>query len=121
MPNDFFVALEGDEEIMHELERLEAAVDPRRGLADTTALATGMLHRYSTGIVHVDTGRLKNSLFWETGGGGNSVWGRVATNVAYAPFEERRGGQHAFFGRTVREETPHINDLFGNQIEVRIG
>lgn len=104
--------------LQQELARLQFEVDPRGGMADTMTLALGQLHRYATGIVHVDTGRLKNSLFWETESRGNDLMGHVATNVAYAVHEHNRPGTkpghggHNFFARTVREEGPHVNDLF---------
>lgn len=105
------------EELQAELQRLLFEVSPQRGLRDTMRLAIGMLHRYATGIVHVDKGRLKNSIFWNLESpAGNDLIGHVATNVSYSIIEERRGGSHAFFARTVREEGPHVNDLFGVRI-----
>jgi phage gpG-like protein len=83
-------------------------------------LALLQLQRYALGIVHVDTGRLKNSIFTELESRGNDLLGYVATNVEYAPFEEFRGGGHAFFGRTVKEEGPHVaNSLFRPIVEGR--
>lgn len=102
--------------LQKELARLAMESDPKDGLRHTMTLAVGMLHRYAAGIVHVDTGRLKNSIFWDVGSQGNSVIGYVATNVAYSIYEDRRGGQHAFFGRTYRDEGPHVNDIFRTRI-----
>lgn len=98
--------------LQKELTRLQHEVSSKGGLKDDVTLAVGMLHRYATGIVHVDTGRLKNSLFWNVTGQGNSIIGYMATNVAYSIHENRRGGQHAFMERTYREEGPHVNDIF---------
>ncbi len=105
--------------LQQELARLQFEVDPRGGMGDTMTLALGQLHRYATGIVHVVTGRLKNSLFWEIESPRqNDLVGHVATNVAYALEEHNRPGTkpghggHDFFARTVREEGPHVNDLF---------
>lgn len=64
------------------------------------------LHRYTSMIVHVRTGRLKNSLFPSVQETGNNLFGMVGTNVIYAPFEHQRGGSHAFFDRTKEEEAP---------------
>lgn len=101
----------GLEEAQRELQRMLAAVDPGDGLGNAIQLGLVQLHRYATGIVHVDTGRLKNSLFWEMAG---DATGYVATNVAYGIHEERRGGEHAFFRRTVAEEGPSVqNFVFG--------
>lgn len=92
-----------------------------RGLEDLISKATARAHRYTTMIVHVDTGRLKNSLFPRTHGRGNFAYGIVGTNVAYAPYEHDRGGSHAFFERTVDEEGPAIIRQFDDDLarEVR--
>lgn len=100
------------EALQRELQRLQNEVDPARGLGDTVTLAVGMLHRYGTGIVHVDMGRLKNSLFWDVQNSGrraSAIWG---TNVKYGLYENARGGDHAFVGRTRNEEGPNVERLF---------
>lgn len=79
------------------------------------------LQRFALSATHVVTGRLKNSIFTELTGGGNTLQGYVATNVAYAWYEERRGGQHAFFERTVNEEGPAVNSLFDQPLGVLWG
>lgn len=82
-------------------------------LAQAMTLALNQLHRYASGIVHVDTGRLKNSLFVAPPvQQQNALVGAVATNVEYAIYEHNRGGDHAFFQRTIEEEGPAVNDLF---------
>ena len=62
------------------------------------------MHRYMTIVVHVRTGRLKNSLFPEI----NGLHGRIFTNVNYAPYEEARGGTHAFMERTAKQAYPPL-------------
>lgn len=123
MPNSLFsvemvetAGVSDLEAAQRELARLQYEIDPRRGLRHTLRLALGMLHRYAAGIVHTDTGRLKNSLFWEDSLGANGLVGQVATNLSYSIWEEARGGDHAFFARTVREEGPAVNNLFGARI-----
>lgn len=103
------------EELQRELQRLQQEVSPE-GMEATLTLAVGMLHRYGSGIVHVDTGRLKNSLFWRVQAHerrASAIWG---TNVAYSIYEEARGGDHAFVERTAREEGPHVARTFGVRI-----
>lgn len=122
MRNPMTVSVEGLGEIQAELQRLAVATstDASGGLRNSMNLALLQLQRYALGIVHVDTGRLKNSIFTEIDGQGNDLLGHIATNVEYAPFEEyRKGvkggyGGHAFFGRTVREEGPNVvtNSIF---------
>ena len=121
MPNTVYLLLDGkpfgqaESVIDRQLELLSA--DNKEQVMQ---MALGMLHRHAVGIVHVDTGRLKNSLFWDLPQRRqNTLTGRVATNVEYAPFEERRGGSHAFFERTIRDEGRAVNDLFATQLRVR--
>lgn len=95
------------------LKQLIQNVSANGDLEGHMVLALGQLHRYASSIVHVDTGRLKNSLFVDTERSRNDLIGYVATNVEYAPMEEGRGGSHAFFGRTVAEEGPRaVGNLF---------
>jgi hypothetical protein len=103
------------EALQAELARLQLEVSPE-GQAATLTLAVGMLHRYGSGIVHVDSGRLKNSLFWDVQAGrqrSSALWG---TNVQYSIYENARGGEHAFVDRTAREEGPAVERLFGVRI-----
>lgn len=103
------------EELQRELQRLQQEVS-KEGMEATLTLAVGMLHRYGSSIVHVDTGRLKNSLFWRVQAGerrASAIWG---TNVAYSIYEEARGGDHAFVDRTARSEGPHVERIFGVRI-----
>lgn len=119
MPNNIFArgtVMEADvrglREAQQGLQQLQANTSPD-GMRGRVQLAIGQLHRYASVIVHVLTGRLKNSLFMDIETAGNDVIGYVATNVDYAPIEDARGGDHAFFGRTVAEEGPRVvNDLF---------
>lgn len=83
------------------------------------------LHRYMTTIVHVDTGRLKNSLFPQVDG----LTGMVITNVNYAPYEEARDGSgenatppgpHNFMGRTEKEQGKQIADQALKEFNVKI-
>jgi len=74
------------------------------------------LHRYMTTIVHVDTGRLKNSLFPQVDG----LTGMVITNVNYAPYEEARGGEHAFMTRTEDEQGKQIAEQALKEFNVKI-
>jgi len=123
MPNSLFsvefvntAGVNDLEAAQREMRRLLNEVDPRGGARTTLRLALGMLHRHSTGIVHVRSGRLKNSIFWREETSPNALVGIVATNVGYSIFEHRRGGSHAFFARTVAEEGPNVNNLFGARV-----
>ncbi|MBN1991355.1 MAG: hypothetical protein JW953_01530 [Anaerolineae bacterium] len=63
------------------------------------------LHRYMTGIVQVDTGRLKNSLhpFVE------DREANIRTNVVYAlPLEYMAGGKYSYIRETARDEGANV-------------
>jgi len=96
--------IKGLKETQERMAALLQEISAGGGLEAIIAKATLRAHRYATMIVHVDTGRLKNSLFPRVSAQGNDVYGIVGTNVVYAPFEHGRGGDHAFFDRTVDEE-----------------
>lgn len=100
--------IRGLQETQARLERLLEKIGAGPGLRSIIARAVLRAHRYTTMIVHVLSGRLKNSLFPRVTGQANQVYGVVGTNVAYAPYEHQRGGSHAFFDRTVKEDGPAI-------------
>lgn len=127
--NPMSMSVEGLAETQAEIQRLSLAVatTPGGGMRNQLTLALLQLQRYALGIVHVDTGRLKNSIFTELDSRGNDLLGYVATNVEYAVHEEYRPGVkaghggHAFFGRTVKEEGPNVvkNSIFRPIVEGR--
>ena len=90
------------------------------GLEGTVAKATLRAHRYMSRVVHVDTGRLKNSFFPSVHTRGNSALGTVGTGVDYAEKEHGRGGEHAFAQRTIDEEGDNIRAMFDRDVEAAI-
>lgn len=102
------VEIKGLKETQRRLEKALQAISAGGGLEAIIAKATLRAHRYATSITHVDTGRLKNSHFPSIQTRGNEVYGVVGNNTAYAMFEHDRGGDHAFYERTVKEEGPNI-------------
>jgi len=116
MANDLY-RVRGIEETTAALGELKAKATPGGRVGRILKLAAGQLLRYVLGIVHVDTGRLKNSMFQTPPEqSGNDLLAYVATNVEYAPYEHGRGGSHAFFARAVREEGPSIADMYAKQM-----
>ena len=81
----------------------------QKGAEGLVARATLDLHAFMTKITHYDSGRLRHSLFPEI----NGSTGRIFTNVVYAPYEEARGGKHAFMSRTESEGTPIVRKALG--------
>jgi hypothetical protein len=100
------------------LEELAGDLEHDGVLGNVLLLAASQAQRYAAGVVHVDTGRLKNSLHASTNlqRAGNRLSASVTTNVEYAIYEHRRGGDHAFFERTRREEGPNIVRTVRNHI-----
>lgn len=90
-----------------------------KGSMSAVAFATLGIHRWMTtpNHTHYDTGRLRNSLFPEI----NGQTGRIFTNVVYAPYEEARGGTHAFMTRAETEGAPKIAEktleIYGAEIQ----
>lgn len=86
-----------------------ALLKPTGGFGKLIFNVTATLHRFMGTVTHVDTGALKSSEMMEVQG----LRGRVFLNpgaqnpksgerpVDYGPFENARGGEHAFFDRTV--------------------
>lgn len=98
------VEIEGLAETQRRLTRVieSLAPDETRGIL---AQAVLRLHRFMTGIIQVDTGRLKNSLhpFVEDGAAS------IRTNVSYAlPLEFMAGGKYSYVRRTAKEEGPAV-------------
>lgn len=108
MANAIEIEIRGLREAQRRLERALERLGVGGGLEALIARGTLRAHRYATAITHVDTGRLKNSHFPRVQAAGNTVYGVVGTNVSYAIYEHARGGTHAFYARTVKEEGPAI-------------
>jgi len=89
--------------VQRQMARTIEKLEPK-GTQGAVAFATLGLHRFMTALVHVRSSRLKNSLFPEV----TETQGRIFTNVSYAPYEEARGGEHAFMSRTETEGAPGI-------------
>lgn len=98
------IEIQGLHETQQRLTRVIEALSPEE---TRPLLQIGILrlHRYMTGVVQVDTGRLKNSLhpFVE------DKAAEIRTNVAYAlPLEFMAGGKYSYIRRTAREEGPAV-------------
>jgi hypothetical protein len=102
--SDIEIEIKGLRETQARMERLLEDLSAQGGLEAIVAKGTLRAHRYAVGITHVVTGRLKNSHFPRVQAAGNQVYGTIGTNVAYAMIEHNRGGTHAFYARTVRED-----------------
>ncbi len=121
MSDDLRLELEGLEETQRVLREAAEAVSADGGLEGV--IAKGMLRawRYAVAIVHVLTGRLKNSLHGRVHRRGNDVYGLIYSNVIYARREHELGGEHAYFQRTIDEEGPAIVEMMQNDLYREVG
>lgn len=107
--------VEGLREAQEALQRAERFVSGAEGVQRVIGEAAMRAQRYAVGITHVDTGALKNAHRMRLGGKHAEIYldpgarnengGRPAV---YGPYEEARGGAHAFYRRTIDEAGPDI-------------
>lgn len=107
------VHIRGIQEAQRGNAELMASFKPGGKFAKAIWKVTASLHRYAVGITHVITGSLKAShrMRMQPDGMTGYIWiDRAAVNPRnrqrpskYGYYEERRGGSHAFYRRTVEE------------------
>ena len=112
--------IRGIQEVQAANNRMMAAFKPRGALEKAIHGATMRAHRYAVAITHVDTGALRAShrMRMERRGMRGVVYidpGSVNPRSSVRPYrygvyEHDRGGDHAFYERTVEEEGPRIAD-----------
>lgn len=97
--------------------KIIAAVKPSGGLGRAVLYAATEAHRYAVSITHVDTGALKAShriekigaasyrIFIDPAGKNPRTGSRTSV---YGPAEHNRGGEHAFYERTLAERDKEI-------------
>lgn len=118
MPFDAKLSLEGIQEVQARNLRRIAALQPEGAAGEAVRDAVISLHRYAVQITHVGKyvggGALKNSHRMQIDGLEGSVYIDPAsvsprrTKKKYKPseygvYENERGGEHAFYDRTVDE------------------
>ena len=114
------IEIKGLAETQARMERLLEEISAQGGLEAIVAKGTLRAHRYAVGITHVISGRLKNSHFPQVTATANQVYGTIGTNVAYAMIEHNRGGDHAFYERTVSEDGAGITAMMENDIAAAV-
>lgn len=87
--------------------RIEQRVLGRVGRAQRELL------RVARSVVHVKTGRLRDSLSIDGVAliGGGTLEGAIKTNVPYAEAEVARGGEHDYAQRTLEEGAGVLDEL----------
>jgi hypothetical protein len=116
MAYDEALSIKGLQEAQARMNKRIAALKPRNALGRAIKYATVEAHRYLVSIIHVDTGSYRAAQHMKV----QEARGRVytdpgATNprsgqkpAKYGVYEERRGGSHAAYRRTVREHGDKI-------------
>lgn len=96
----------------------------RRALGRAIQWGTAAAHRYAVSITHVLTGSLRASHRMAVSG----LQGRISLDprarnprsrqrtAVYGPVEEARGGEHAFYRRTVAEAGRKIGQEMGQRV-----
>lgn len=111
----FKAVVEGYEELQAANRKLLAAVRPEGALGAANLYATKSMLRGVEGRVHTDTGTYKASLRAEFTGLVGRVYvapnrnpksGAIAS--MYAKHEEARGGSHAAFANTARQDEQRV-------------
>lgn len=105
--------------VMSALDRADIAIGARGGGGDAVRWMAEVARDYAARITHIDTGALSSSHVIDDSklrsfglariyiGAVANPKSRVTTDV-YGPFEHGRGGDHAFYDRTVQERGQFI-------------
>lgn len=110
------LTITGLQEVMARNDRRIARLRSNSDLGRAIQGATAEAHRYAVAVTHVDTGSLRASHRMEVNGLHGRVYlapeainprSRQKTSV-YGYYEHERGGEHAFYERTVNERGPEI-------------
>ena len=118
------LSIEGIQEVMARNNRRIAALKPEGAAGEAVRDAIIALHRYAVQITHVGkytgAGALKSSHRMEVDGTEGQVYidpasvsprrtKRKYKPVEYGVYENARGGEHAFYDRTVDEIGPNVS------------
>lgn len=110
------LGIQGVQEVQTANSEMIAALQPAGGLGRGIRAGTVAGHRYAAAITHVVSGTLRAAHRMEV----TALRGRIyidptarnprsgARAADYGPIEHARGGEHAFYERTVREQGDEI-------------
>jgi hypothetical protein len=121
------VRVEGDGRVIANLDRAYDLVNRRGELSDIAQWMAQTAERYASGITHQDTATLWGSYIFDTSElqSHNRIYIHIDPSVVnprgqrpvkYGPYEHARGGEHAFFRRTVNERGDFILEGGMNRI-----
>lgn len=121
---DYSVELQGFREAQAAMLRAVEAVQPSGAMGEATKEALFMAQAYAASITHQDTTTLSLSHLIQYDSSGGFVY-PSPYNINpkshkppsyYAIYEENRGGDHAFYARTVDEQGQAILEKTGIRI-----
>lgn len=108
--------IQGLQEAQRAVLKVLAAVKPQAGLGRALKYLAVGAHRYLLSVTHVDTGAYRSSQFVKKESltqyriyispDARNPYGHKPS--IYGPYEERRGGEHAAYRRTVLEGGPQL-------------
>lgn len=121
------VTIRGVQEAQQRNQRQIAALRPTGAFGEAVREATSELQRFAIAATHVDTGALRASHLMEV----RNLYGRIFISPAaanprgqrparYGPFEHARGGDHAFYERTVAEHGQQTMDRAMQRVAVAV-
>ena len=122
------LSITGIQEAQAKNNRNIAALQPSGALGRAVQYGVIAAHRYAVGVTHVDTGALRSSHRMEITGLRGRVYidpsarnprSRQRTET-YGPYEHERGGQHAFYQRTINEQGPSIEQAMMGLVKLGI-
>ena len=121
---DYSVTVQGFKEAQDAMLQDIAALQPSGAMGEATKEALFMAQAYAASITHEDTGTLAASHLIQYDGASGYVY-PSPYNINpkshkppsyYAIYEENRGGDHAFYGRTESEQGQAILEKTGLRI-----
>ena len=122
--SDITIRVQGADQAKQVLQRAERAVTPRGALGVGIRKGLTLLQIYAASVTHRDTGTLSAAHLTQYASGKGYVYpSPYAINPKsrkpasyYGPFEEARGGSHAFYRRTVDAMEDRVVDTVVDEI-----
>lgn len=120
---DWNLTIKGLEAAQAVNRRRIAALQPTGEFGRAVQYAVLVLQSYAKSITHIDTSALQASHLGEVYGLRGRVYinpsainPRGARPAEYGPYEQARGGAHAFYDRTLSERGPGVISEVGRRV-----
>jgi hypothetical protein len=118
------MTIKGIQEAQRWNVRAIAALRTGGALGRAIQWGTAAAHRYAVSITHVDTGALRASHRMAVSGAQGKIYLDASARnprsgqrtAVYGPAEEARGGEHAFYRRTVAEAGSKIGQEMAQMV-----